>query len=132
MKIIKDGDSAKVYENRKLVLCAVRTENNLYKVLLKTVKNEVNLVTSDMKTWHERLGRMNVKTLHEMINKNLVEGVKVNSFDKFFCEACVYGKQHRISFTKTVTGKVESGNTVYSDLCGPMEEFNQLQVPNIS
>jgi len=121
MKIIKEGDSAKVYENGKLVLCAVRTENNLYKVLLKTIKNEANLVTNDIKTWHERLGHINIKTLREMINKNLVEGVKVDCFDKFFCEACVYGKQHRRPFTKVTTGSVKNGDTVYSDLCGPME-----------
>ena len=37
------------------------------------------------------------------------------------CDYCLFGKQHRVSFQKNSTRKLEKLELVYSDVCGPME-----------
>ena len=37
------------------------------------------------------------------------------------CDSCLFGKQHRVSFQKNSTRKLEKLELVYSDVCGPME-----------
>ena len=37
------------------------------------------------------------------------------------CDYCLFGKQHRVSFQKNSTLKLETLDLVYSDVCGPME-----------
>lgn len=63
-----------------------------------------------------------VKRLRNMINKNLVTGIKFeNKNDTFFCESCVLGKQHKLPFKKpTQTKRTKVGDLIYADLCGPM------------
>ena len=37
------------------------------------------------------------------------------------CNYCLFGKQHRVSFQKNSTQKLEKLKLVYSDVCGPIE-----------
>ena len=37
------------------------------------------------------------------------------------CDYCLFGKQHRVSFQKNSTRKLEKLELVYSDVCEPME-----------
>ena len=37
------------------------------------------------------------------------------------CDYCLFGKQHRVSFQKNSTRKLEKLELVYSDVCGPLE-----------
>lgn len=41
---------------------------------------------------------------------------------EFFCGACIYGKQHKESFTTSKTKTTEPGEIVHTDVCGPMEQ----------
>lgn len=103
MKIIKEQDSAKVIDKKKIVAYAIRESNNLYAMLFRTIVNpEANVVSrGDLKLWHEHLGHVNVKSLREMIKKNLVEGVKMSDVNNFFCKGCQYGKQYKLPFSST-------------------------------
>ena len=37
------------------------------------------------------------------------------------CDYCLFAKQHRVSFKKNSTQKLEKLESIYSDVCGPME-----------
>ena len=37
------------------------------------------------------------------------------------CDYCLFGKQHRVSFSRTSKLKDNILDMVYSDVCGPME-----------
>ena len=37
------------------------------------------------------------------------------------CDFCLFGKQHKVSFQKNSTRKLEKLELVCSDVCGPME-----------
>ena len=51
-----------------------------------------------------------------------MEGLKIKdgSVENFTCEACAYGKQHRLPFRKSSRGELQPGDLVYSDVCGPI------------
>ncbi|KAL4091688.1 hypothetical protein QTP88_026340 [Uroleucon formosanum] len=49
---------------------------------------------------------------------------------QLFCEPCIYGKQHKETFTQSETMTTEPGQIIHSDVCGPMEE-NSLGVQSI-
>jgi len=93
----------------------------------RTVVNpEANVVSlGDLKLWHERLGHVNVKSLREMIKKNLVEGVKMSDVNNFFCEGCQYGKQYKLPFSSTERRKTVTGELIYCDLGGPMNTLSE-------
>lgn len=85
------------------------------------MKKEANVSALDLKIWHERLGHIHKRALCDLVEKELVHGVKVNNTSKFFCDACQVGKMHKLSF-KPITERVERqpGEFVHSDVCRPM------------
>ena len=99
----------------------IRQGNGLYKMLIKVVEPlQANVVKADsLKIWHERLGHINYRSLKDMVKDGLITGV--TDMTEPFCEACQFGKLHRVSF-KTVTDRVEYkvGECIHSDVCGPM------------
>lgn len=120
MKINKTGDSAFIYNNNdELIATGVRTSNNLYKMLFKTIPIEANVAIS-FKVWHERLGHLNLKSLKAMSEKGMIEKVDFEGMDNFVCEGCQYGKQHRLTFSDRINRASKPGELIHSDLCGPM------------
>lgn len=122
MKIVKENDSASVYENGCLVACAVKEANNLYRLLFETIVPEINVVTkTDVKVWHDRLGHINNKALKDVFDRGLIKNVDITDVEHFFCEACMYGKQHKLPINKSVSPRdMKPGEFIHSDLCGPM------------
>ena len=68
--------------------------------------------------WHERLGHQNSAYVQRVCKQNNINLVMDQNF---FCESCVYGKQHKLPFenSKSFTKKV--GELIHLDLCGPMQ-----------
>lgn len=55
---------------------------------------ECNLMQQEsLKLWHERLGRINVKSIRETEEAGAVGGMKIKAGNDFFCEACVMGSR---------------------------------------
>lgn len=63
-----------------------------------------------------------------MRNKGLDTGVNFNDVEKFICEGCVYGKQHRLQFKKRNSNvkKSKIGECIHRDLCGLMDTLSVL------
>ena len=50
---------------------------------------------NDLDLWHQRLGHLNAQHLKEVVQKKLLNGVKIQKTAKLsFCEGCVEGKIH--------------------------------------
>lgn len=120
-KIVKKNRDALIYKDNEIVLCASLQSNNLYELKMKTLQNPVcNVVQKlDLRTWHERLGHLNVKEIQKMCKNNVITGVDLSDCDKFVCEGCAYGKHARQPFKKSSRGPQQPGDVVYSDVCGP-------------
>lgn len=120
--IMKKHTEALIYKDKDIVMCAFLQSNNLYKLKVKTVQNPVcNVVQKlDLKTWHERLGHLNVKEIQKMCKNNVITGVDLSDCEKFVCEGCAYGKHARRPFQKSSRQSPQPGDIVYSDVCGPI------------
>jgi len=92
-----ESDNVKISRNNSIMAYGSKQSNNLFRLLIKVVfTDEANAVSVDsLKTWHERLGHINCQSLREMVRKDLVNGISLSEGDKFFCESCQLGKQHR-------------------------------------
>lgn len=58
-----------------------------------------------------------------MSNKGVVVDLKIDQTSERnpFCEGCIYGKQHRLSFPKSAARRASiAGETFHVDLCGKM------------
>lgn len=120
--IIKNKESAQIIKNNEVVMSAHLRENNLYELDIKAIIQEsCNIVQSDIKVWHERLGHLNVKEIKNMSKTGAIPVVLTGN-GNFVCEACQYGKQARNPFKKSMRGATQAGDIVYSDVCGPMSE----------
>lgn len=117
------SENALIYSGNDLIAYGKREKNNLYRIMFKVItKYEANVtVKNDLSLWHQRLAHINCKALRDMINKNLVTGIKLESNNTFFCECCILGKQHKLPFNKIAqTRKSKAGELIHADLCGPM------------
>ena len=93
----------------------------LYKTQVKVCKGQLNLVDDDTSPdlWHKRLTHMSEKGLQLLAKQSLIPMVKDKSSN--CCDYCLFGKQHRVSFQKNFTRKLEKLELVYFDVCRPME-----------
>lgn len=91
------------------------------KVLAPEIQIDVNMaVSSDsiLQLYHERWGHQDKQHVKSLIEKEL--NVKVKP-DMKLCEACVYGKAHRLKFG-TRKGATKAGELISTDICGPFDE----------
>ena len=117
------SDNVFIYSQRNLIAYGKREKNNLYRMIFKVItKHEANVIeNNDLTLWHQRLAHINGGALRKMINKELVNGIKISNDNAFFCECCVLGKQHRLPFKKSIKmRKTRVGELIHADLCGPM------------
>jgi len=77
---------------------------------------------SDLDTtrlWHMRLGHMSERELHVLSKQGLLCGQKTGKLD--FCEHCVFGKQHRVSFGTGVHRTKNTLDYIHLDVWGPSQ-----------
>lgn len=97
-------------------------KGKLYHMCLKVIpksSNETAFVAckkEPLQLWHERLSHQNVAHVKDFLQR---KGIQFNN-DNFFCEACAYGKQHRLSFDTSQTKTERCGEMVHSDVSGQM------------
>ena len=104
-----------------LVILKGDKRNGLYVLRGVTVTDEAACVASKIcdkgSLWHKRLGHMSEKGLNELSKQNLLDGDQVNKIE--FCENCILGKQHRLSFSTAQHTSKQTLEYVHSDLWGP-------------
>ncbi|RZB53427.1 Retrovirus-related Pol polyprotein from transposon TNT 1-94 [Glycine soja] len=76
-----------------------------------------NTLIDKTKLWHLRLGHVSERGLHELEKQNLLGGDKLDKLE--FCDHCVLGKSHRISFGIGIHVSSRPFEYVHSDLWGP-------------
>lgn len=108
--------------NGETMAQGIKQNNEIYRMFFRlTSKEEANVSTVSLQTWHERLGHINKRTLSEMAKKGLIKGIKSSDASDFFCESCQIGKSHRLPFHQRESGKpLQPGELFHSDVCGPM------------
>ncbi|UYV77006.1 hypothetical protein LAZ67_14002793 [Cordylochernes scorpioides] len=107
-----------------------RLPGGLYGMLITSIKPEnaaeVNLAKTQnvnmLQLWHERFGHQNKRHVQKWLKKQGIDAV----MDNEPCEACIYGKQHRLSFgSREQYASTQPGNLIHVDVCGPMQEVSK-------
>ena len=93
----------------------------LYKTYVKICADSLNIVEKEasQNLWHQRLGHMSEKGLSTLEKKELITIAKNIAPDP--CNHCLFGKQHKVSFSFSSTRRSELLSLVHSDVCGPLE-----------
>ena len=115
----------KFYRNGEAIACGVKQNNAVYRIFFRVTvprHEEVNVAAVGMKTWHERLGHINVRAVKDITSNELVDGVIVKESEDFFCDSCQFGKSHKLLFKMEIERNMEPGEMVHSDVCGPIKE----------
>ena len=107
----------------------------LYKLIGNTVVRRVAITTlvesntDDTKLWHMRLGHIGERGMLELHKRNLSKGMKTCKLD--FCEYCVHGKQHKVSF-KTGSHTSKLFLTTFIQMFGVQYQFLLIAVLSLS
>ena len=93
---------------------------SLYKTQAKVCRGQLNAVNDDTSPdlWHKRLAHISKKGLELLAKQSLIPMAKDKSSNP--CDYCLFGKQHRVSFQKNSTRKLEKLELIYCDVCGSM------------
>lgn len=134
MTIIFGEGNVVIYKNGEPITEGIKT-NNLIGIEFKINDNILNLfnaynITSkhhsnDYDLWHKRLGHIGKNKFLELKNKEMVDNVdEINKIipNDELCEACINGKQTRLSFNKEKDKSYVKRPllNVHSDVCGPI------------
>ena len=94
------------------------------KDIAKVCGGQLNAIKDDTSPdlWHKQLGHMREKGLQLLAKQSLILMAKDKSSNP--CDYCLFGKQHRVSFQKNSTLKLEKFELVYSDVCRHMEVYS--------
>ncbi|KAL4143977.1 hypothetical protein QTP88_006222 [Uroleucon formosanum] len=110
---------------KAIVAIGVR-ENKMFSMVLRTMPlqqaDQANVAVKNLPLlqWHEMLSHQNVQYVQSYLKHMRIPFTETKN--KFFCEACIYGKQHREPFTLSNAKTIKPGQLIHSDVCGPMEE----------
>ena len=107
----------KLTKGCRTVLKAKR-ESNLYFLQGSSHIDEVNLVSVEDETslWHSRLGHVSQKGIDVLVRKGLIDKKKISTLQ--FCESCIVGKAHRVSFGSGQHTSKACLEYVHADLWG--------------
>jgi len=123
-KFLAEGGVLRVSKG-SLVVMKGKNMNNLYILQGSTVIGDAAMSMSgdpDLDTtrlWHMRLGHMSERGLHVLSKQGLLCGQKKGKLD--FCEHCVFGKQHRVSFGTSVHKTKDTLDYIHSDVWSPSQ-----------
>ncbi len=121
-----DGKLTLFNKERKIIAIRTKLTQNLYKFSFKVIKQEyisqsIYALSSQpvqgWEVWHKHYGHVNYDSLKYLYNKNLVEGLDINTkTNTLDCPACIQGKQMVCPFKGHHTLCHEKGHIMYMDL----------------
>ena len=122
------GEKCEISTQQGLAATGHKEGNTFVLDAEKEIKNYIaNVAVStnkpSLKLWHLRLGHLGYDNVKIMNEKEMVKGMKVESFEvETNCEGCALGKQTRNPFSKnTKEPATEILDLVHSDVCGPIQ-----------
>ena len=123
LKYYGEGEYVKVSKGSLLIMKGKMNNTNMYFLEGNSVKGTVVVSQSldrfvdKTELWHRRLGHMSEKGLSVLSKQGLLDDDVTGKMK--FCEACVKGKQRRVSFGVGIHTSKEVLEYVHSDLWGP-------------
>lgn len=139
MRVVFEFGEAKVYRGSKIVASASRREK-LYELDFYSTRQAVGdallscgRIQKTLELWHRRYGHLNENSLKQLLQYEMVSGMRMNSVDNchdvIVCESCVVSKQTRKPFSASVDKHSSRVlELVHTDVCGPVTPVGLLGV----
>jgi len=99
----------------QIELEAVQTDNNTVTMIFRKPVPEANTVI-DLQVWHERLGHISLQRMREMMEADMIPGLKISTNAQLICESCMYGKMTKLPFSKCEKRSFVAGEMWHSDV----------------
>ena len=121
--IMKDKQ-CEIVRDQSIIAIGVK-KSNLYGMLFKTQPHSSSCLAEKnrkptLMTWHNRLAHV-----HMDLVKRVIGDDELPEDNDYFCEVCILGKQHRLSFSKDAKKRQKKpGELIHGDLCGPMSTMS--------
>lgn len=126
LKTVFENGIVKVMKDEKLVIKGVR-RGKLYEFDLKIVRGFAGSVghennnSNALNLWHRRFGHLNIADVKRLSTMKMVDGIEHLDKGEGLCESCVFGKQNRKPFLKSVGVRSKRAlELIHSDVCGPI------------
>lgn len=83
---VEFGEKVEISQGGKIEASGIRQLIKLYRMFFRVPnsRNEANVSVLNIKVWHERLGHIHKRALCELVNKDMVEGVRVKDTKESF------------------------------------------------
>ncbi|CAK9816176.1 Copia protein [Anthophora plagiata] len=129
--IFNNTGEVKVTKNGQVIMKG-KKRNNLSTIDFQVINGETlnnhqihSVINNDYELWHQRLGHIGKSKFLELKNKQMVDDVnRIETVvpNDSLCEACIKGKQARLSFEKAKNKDHIKRPLfiVHSDVCGPI------------
>lgn len=130
-KLIFNNGGVKILNKRtRMIVGEAFNKDGLYIIKAENIKGKPNqpetynvnsTKLNESQKWHQRLGHINIRSIKELSDKNLVRGLEDINVDNINCDGCNVSKS-----TKAPCKRIKGRHTktvlelVHSDLCGPM------------
>lgn len=120
--IITHKTDCHIRKNNEVVATG-RRDGNLFRLEILAQEgataNHVKYAdSSTLQQWHQKLAHQNVQQCKKILKNHELDVPD----EEFQCEACIFGKQHRLPFPESTSVTTKPGEVVHADVCGPMEE----------
>ena len=132
--IVFTGSICRIYSKEREVIGEIRVRGGLYRVLASGTKASAYTTHEDEESLsldelHCRLGHVSHDQAKLLINKRLVEGVKLEgSGERVVCESCEWARGNRKQVSKVREDKRHTavGEEIHSNLWGkaPVKSIN--------
>lgn len=99
-----------------LIVARGKKTGTLY--VTSNIEHVIAVANTESDLWHQRLGHMSEKGIKTLLAKGKFP--KLKNVDLSMCEDCIFGKQKKVSFTKTGKApKAKKLELVHTDVWGP-------------
>lgn len=125
-KVLFTKDRATVQDSRGNTTMIAKRVNNLFYLQesFNSAYSATDAKRSQLRTWHERLGHLNVRDVSRMHDTRTVFGMKLDRDPTpFDCKTCAAGKLTQTAFPTRSSGTSRTSGAldlVHTDVCGPM------------
>jgi transposase InsO family protein len=121
-------DHCHIMMQDRLVASSIKEASDLYRLISRIDRStkvaSAAISSGNAKLWHARLGHLNAKSMLQLSNKQMVDGLPAlrSDLDLRVCEGCALGKSHRVAMPQQATTRAtQLLELVHSDICGPMQ-----------
>ncbi|KAM1578272.1 hypothetical protein ACFX1Z_039846 [Malus domestica] len=121
------GTTAEIYDDSSMsnLIARIPMKGNRSFPLRLIPEMQVALKTSvfqSSKIWHRRLGHLNLSSLKQLKEHDMVLGLPDLEMTNEICEGCAFGKHCRDAFPKEASWRATQPlELIHSDICGPMQ-----------